>query len=410
MGKSDFKVLIYSQDGFGLGHLRRNLNIAGRLIQQHPSSSILIIADSPVAPFFDLPPECDFVKIPTIIKVDSGIWRTDRLPEQYDHILKIRSEIIKDVALSFKPDVFLVDHMPGGAMGELVQPLEALKRDLPQTKIILGLRDILGAPRTIHDQWNREGAYAAAEQFYDDILVYGCSDLFDVPSKYRFPPELLPRTSHCGYICQTPPSADDLDEEVLLKLFTSPRGPFVLVTGGGGFDAYHFMRTFLEAVPFVQAKIQFHAMVATGPFMRQKHFVRLTEKAIGLPVIVTPTGPDAINLLHRADLVISMGGYNTVSEILFLRKNAIVIPRKGPSAEQTMRCKLMSERNLFASIEHGKLTPKRLARRILKKLNASERMPERMIPEMRGSQNVASFILSKTPGHQLAPELGLSVA
>lgn len=408
MAKSDLKILIYSQDGFGLGHLRRNLNIAIRLIQQRPSLSILIIADSPVAPFFELPPECDFVKIPTIVKVDSGVWRTDRLPEQYEHILSIRSEIIKDVALSFRPDVFLVDHMPGGAMGELVQPLEVLKRALPETQIVLGLRDILGAPQTIFDQWSREGAYAAAEQFYDSILVYGCSDLFNVASQYRFPAALLSRTSHCGYICQTPPTPCDFDKNILLKLFARPKGPFVLVTGGGSFDAYSFMRTFLEAVPYVQAKTQFHAMVATGPFMNQKHFVKLTDKARGLPVIVTPTGPEAINLLRRADLVISMGGYNTVSEILFLRKNAIVIPRKGPSAEQTMRCRLMSERNLFATIEHGKLTPKRLARTILAKLNATAGMPEPMIPELTGAHTVSSHIISKTSIGQPAPPLRLT--
>ena len=78
-GGTASRLLIYSQDGFGLGHLRRNINIAYQIRTWSPSTSILIVADSPAAPFFTLPPQCDFVKIPTLVKVDAGIWRSDRL-------------------------------------------------------------------------------------------------------------------------------------------------------------------------------------------------------------------------------------------------------------------------------------------------------------------------------------------
>jgi predicted glycosyltransferase len=111
-----------------------------------------------VAPFFKLPPRCDFIKIPTIVKVDTGIWRPDRLPMNYQELLKIRSEIIQNVALGFRPHFFLVDHMPHGALGELARPLQVLKQQCPETKIVLGLRDILGAPDTIQKQWKNEGA------------------------------------------------------------------------------------------------------------------------------------------------------------------------------------------------------------------------------------------------------------
>ncbi len=65
--------------------------------------------------------------------------------------------------------------------------------------------------------------------------------------------------------------------------------------------------------------------------MAQSQFQLLTRKVAGLPVVVTPTGPDAIHLLKRADLVVSMGGYNTIGEILRFRKEAIVVPRSAPS-------------------------------------------------------------------------------
>src|SRR5213593_1608479 len=142
--KPHVKMLIYSQDGFGLGHLRRNLNIAIQVKRRVPSAAILLVADSPAAPFFKLPPHCDFVKIPTLVKVNTGIWRSDRLALGDGDLLTIRSELIQEVALSFRPDLFLVDHMPNGASGELAKGLAILKRHSPNTRVILGLRDILG--------------------------------------------------------------------------------------------------------------------------------------------------------------------------------------------------------------------------------------------------------------------------
>ena len=189
------RVLIYSQDGFGLGHLRRNLNICLQFKKVSPDSSILMIADSPVAPFFKLPPKCDFIKIPTIVKVDAGIWRPDSLPVDYRELLKIRSEIIRNVALSFQPHVFMVDHMPHGALGELYSPLKAIKKKSPHTKIVLGLRDILGAPDVIHKQWQVEGAFQAANDFYDIVHIYGCRDVFDSSKQYKFPESIVKKNT-----------------------------------------------------------------------------------------------------------------------------------------------------------------------------------------------------------------------
>src|SRR5262245_64973799 len=83
------RLLIYSQDGFGLGHLRRNLNIAYRVWRSAPDVSVLVVADSPAAPFFSLPPRCDFVKLPTLVKIDAGIWRSDRLKLDHREVLAI---------------------------------------------------------------------------------------------------------------------------------------------------------------------------------------------------------------------------------------------------------------------------------------------------------------------------------
>ncbi|MDZ7291896.1 MAG: hypothetical protein ONB44_09720 [candidate division KSB1 bacterium] len=385
------KVLIYSQDGFGLGHLRRNLNICLQIKKLHPNASILIIADSPKAPFFKLPPQCDFIKIPTIVKIDTGVWRPDRLPMHYQELLGIRAEIIQNVALSFRPHIFLVDHMPHGALGELAKPLEMIKRYCPETKIILGLRDILGAPEVIRKQWAKEGAFEAAEIYYDKICIYGSEDLFSVTTEYQFPNAVAAKTQYCGYVCR-----EDIKttNSALPHLFPEEREKFVLVTGGGGADASYFMDKFIEAVRLMSPQATFNALVSTGPFMHQEQYQLLHRKAKGLPVVVARIGQDNIRFLRRADLVISMAGYNTVSEIMRFRKNAIIIPRPGPSAEQTMRTRIMTERGLFSSIHPRDLTAEKFAELVSQRLQNNGGMNETMVPDLNGASQAAKLMLS----------------
>ncbi|MGH7494282.1 MAG: glycosyltransferase family protein [bacterium] len=387
------KILIYSQDGFGLGHLRRNLNICLQIIKRCPRASILIIADSPVAPFFKLPAQCDFIKIPTIVKVDTGIWRPNRLPMSYQEVLKIRSEIIQSAALGFRPHFFLVDHMPHGALGELAGPLQALKEQCPETKIVLGLRDILGAPETIQKQWKSEGAFDAAMAFYDHVCIYGCADVFNSTDEYQFPPELVAKTQYCGYVCREDVKTH-AENGFLTSFFREPREKFVLVTGGGGSDASYFMDAFLDAVRLLGSRVPFNAMVSTGPFMHDEQRQLLNQKAKDLPVTVTRLGQDSIRFLRRADLVISMAGYNTISEIIRFRKKAIIVPRPGPSAEQTMRCRIMTGRGLFSTIHLQDLAAENLAEQISQKLENGSGMNEAMIPDLSGASNAAMLMLS----------------
>ena len=73
----------------------------------------------------------------------------------------------------------------------------------------------------------------------------------------------------------------------------------------------------------------------------------LTARAKGLAVEIVPYVSDSLSTIAEADLVVCMAGYNTLSEVLFVGKKALVIPRSGPSAEQRMRSALLAQRGLI---------------------------------------------------------------
>ena len=60
------RILIYSHDSFGLGHLRRCREIAHAIVEDNPDASVLILSGSPIIGNFEFRSRVDFVRIPGV--------------------------------------------------------------------------------------------------------------------------------------------------------------------------------------------------------------------------------------------------------------------------------------------------------------------------------------------------------
>ena len=130
LGKSGepIRLMTYSHDGFGLGHLRRTRDIARCVIRDVPGSSALMLIGCPSGSVFPLPAGIDYVKIPSVIKVDTEVWRMRSLHIDKSQAKALRASIIKQSAAIMAPQIFLVDHLPAGVWGELLPTLRMLKQ------------------------------------------------------------------------------------------------------------------------------------------------------------------------------------------------------------------------------------------------------------------------------------------
>ena len=61
--------------------------------------------------------------------------------------------------------------------------------------------------------------------------------------------------------------------------------------------------------------------------------------------------------MGAADVVLAMGGYNTVCELLTLRKRALLVPRVKPGVEQLIRAERMSALGFVRMVHPENLTP-----------------------------------------------------
>src|SRR5205814_2293714 len=82
-----------------------------------------------------------------------------------------------------------------------------------------------------------------------------------------------------------------------------------------------------------------------------------------------------MNYMRAADVVVSMAGYNTVCEILSLRKRAVIVPRIRPVQEQKIRAERMTRLGVFKMIDPAELTPATLIEAVAAEIEAFRTCP-----------------------------------
>lgn len=87
------RVLIYSHDTFGLGHLRRCRRIAQSLVSRRKGLSVLILSGSPIIGSFDFRTRVDFVRVPGVIKLRDGEYSSLSLHMDISEVMEMRASI-----------------------------------------------------------------------------------------------------------------------------------------------------------------------------------------------------------------------------------------------------------------------------------------------------------------------------
>ena len=374
--------------------MQRTGSIAWEIYRLREEASILTFSDSQLGQFFSISPHHDYIKLPSIAKDGPGNWKATHLSMSFPEILHLRKQLISHVLLNYAPDIFLVDHMPHGAMGELLPALEAMKHSRIQTQVVLGLRDILDSPDVTIKRWQVEGAYDAIERYYARILVFGMQNVYDVVDKYQIPEAEAKKVFYCGYVTNLAAAvrAPTLRAKYLAN--EAAGTPLIVVMAGGGADAYPMMSTLFDALPKVLENQRCVLAVVTGPFMPVELIGELSRRSEGLPVFLMESVNDSLSHIGAADLVISMAGYNTTVEILRMKKPAILIPRAGPSAEQRTRARLFAEKHWVDMMDPDEVTPDDLAERICYHLSHPFESNPDELPNLEGAAGAAKLTLS----------------
>ncbi|MDT1063648.1 glycosyltransferase family protein [Paracoccus sp. CPCC 101403] len=329
----DARVLLYSHDTFGLGHLRRCRAIANALVEAYSGLQVLIISGAPIAGAFDYRARVDFVKIPSVIKLRNGEYTS--LAEHVDlsDTLKMRRAMILETARSFRPDVFIVDKEPMGLHGEVEETLAWLKDE--GCRLVLGLREVMDAPQLLAAEWKRKNLIPRICKYFDDIWVYGPRGFHDPLAGVVVPAELRERMRYVGFLKRRSRGA----------VPRAAKQPYVLVTPGGGGDGADLVRDVIRAYRH-HPDLPQRALIVLGPYMPAEQRSEFRDAAAEIPTIeIMDFSPRMEDLMAHAEAVVCMSGYNTWCEVLSFDKPTLMVPRTEPREEQLIRACRASELN-----------------------------------------------------------------
>ena len=369
-----YNILMYSHDTYGLGHLRRTMAIAEHLRQR--GVNILILTGSPLAGRYETPEGVDFVRIPGMIKKTNEEYLPLSIKINARHALNIRRNIIVATAKAFQPHLFIVDKAPMGLRREVIPTLKWLKRRLPRTRTILGLRDIMDDAASTTREWAEKGVYDVLEQFYSEIWVYGNKNIYDPITEYAIPPAISDKMVFTGYIPRHVPSPQSMTQVRREERFGAGEKLVVVTTGGGG-DGYPLMDAYLSMLEQGDAPVH-RAIFVSGPFMPKPEREAVARRAARLHARFHHFYRRMETLMGLADAVVTMGGYNTTCEILSQCKPCLVVPREVPRLEQRIRAEALSARGLIEYLPWDALSPEGLRDKLRRLLGAPEPYKEAM--------------------------------
>jgi predicted glycosyltransferase len=345
---------MHSHDTYGLGHIRRSMAIASQLLG--PRVNILILTGSPVAGRFSFPEQIDFVRIPGMIKRTNEEYLPLSIKINARHALDIRKSIITATVKSFQPQLFIVDKEALGLKREVLPALQWLRRCRPGTRTILGLRDIMDDAQTTRLEWQEKGVYQVLEELYSEIWVYGNRGLYDPIREYGIADEVSSKIHFTGYIPRKVPAPESV-QNVRKEHGLQEGEKLVVVTTGGGGDGFGVMDTYLRMLESAPAPAPFKSILITGPFMPKAERKNIHKRSRKLGVRMYHFYRQMEKIFAAADVVVSMGGYNTLCEILSQGTLSLVIPRETPRKEQLIRAQTFNRQQLTDYIPWDGLSP-----------------------------------------------------
>ncbi len=280
-----------------------------------------------------------------------------------------------------RPDIVITEAYPFGRrqMRFELEPLMRAARAAdwhPFT--VASIRDIMQEGRA--EKRVRE-SLDAAKAWFDLVIVHGDPQLIRIEETLQGATEILDRIRYGGLVTPAPPD---------MSVPSSVTASVVVSTGGGAFG--HTLTQAALGAMKRSTKFPDDWLLITGSERPEADFETLRGSA--------PEGmrverfvPDLARVLADASVSVSMAGYNTVGDLLRVRKPAVLVAHTGGrESEQLRRATAMAERGLAVMLTDAELTPENLADAVDR---ASKLPPARVEFDLDGAEHAAEIILAE---------------
>ncbi len=329
------KIMLYCQHVLGIGHFFRSMEIAGAL-KEH--QVLFVEGGKPLVAFAAMPHVRRFF-LPALM-MDAEFRTMDPKDGALEEIKLERKQMLRQAFLEFAPDVLITELFPFGRKqfrGELLPILELIRENGLHTKAICSLRDILVEK---NDQAAyEEGVLSILNAHYHLLLVHSDPRLVSLEETFERFDKIAPPVKYTGFIArQAPPRSAEQEIKI------------IAASSGGGKVGVDLLLSVIGAIRVMEEE-DLRLRVFIGPLMDEKDKAAIANLADrDKRISALPFSMDFLSELARADLSISMAGYNTCMDILSSGVKALVYPF-AQNREQSMRADKLRNLGLARVIE-----------------------------------------------------------
>jgi predicted glycosyltransferase len=380
------KVLFYVQHLLGIGHVKRATTLARAMAGE--GLDVTVVSGGADIQVIDSG-GMNLVQLPPVRASDRNFGGlVDEAGAPVSEALKTeRREILLQCFAQMRPDALLVELFPFGRRQlrfEIIPLLEAARALSPRPRIISSVRDIL----VEKNRPERDSEMVAwARQYFDDIFIHGDPGLIPFEQTFRAAAEISDLMHYTGYVVEHDKISSASGDQGL--------GEVIVSSGSGAVGALLLNTAIVARAGSVLADHPWRLLA--GYSLDEASFAALKRRA-SEGVIVERARPDFVDLLKNCVLSISLGGYNTVMEVLATGARGIVVPYAGgQETEQTLRARLLEGRGLIYQIPEGELTKDRLIEKISLAMDAGG-PPKSAAPagiDMDGARKTASLLVRR---------------
>ena len=395
------RIVFYSQHLLGVGHHFRNLQIVRALAQDH---EVYFIDGGRQIQKADVSIKTIRLE-PVFLDTPSGHLVPEDSSRSILGVMERRRRAIKEKIEKIRPDIFIVEFFPFGR-GELraeILPAILTARSI-QACIICSLRDI---PRRItttnssdwslsstgllgrwlrilfplglfNDQSRRailnarqyyDRVFSTLNEYFDYLLVHGDPKVTRLEDHFPWVDEISIPIEYTGYVSEKPNGPQGYQSGIRNGI--GCKDAFVLVSAGGGLEAYELIVPCIEAWKLMAKRgaIGDRKMVIfSGPFIQEDQYKIMEEMCVGGPFHLGRFVPDFLHWMQAADFSISRSGYNTCMNILETRTRALLVPSLK-MGDQDFRARKLADLGFADVIASKDLTSRRVANAIRRGLS-----------------------------------------
>lgn len=322
----DRKILIYANDGVGLGHVAKLATLAHLLYDYNNSFDIHLISGYNKISNF-LKEEISYIKIPSYNKVllqNHPFYETKNSFSK-----KMRIEILKVILLDIKFDYIIIDMFAWGTKDELKDILPKIKMKYPDTKIILTLRGIIFSVERTKSFFKEDDGVNFLNNIYNKIVCLCDSKIIDLNNEY-FDNKISIPIEYRGYIhyeqIKIPKSNNTVKK--------------IVINFGGGYKCDDLLLNLLRHINNTdRADIDIHIIL--GEYLQPETKNNILSN-YGNNSIHKTISRDEVFLLNP-NVVIGCGGYNVMIDCVFNNIPFLVTPKTESSQEAILHTQILKQ-------------------------------------------------------------------